>query len=213
MGYKIGVVSQKGGVGKSTLARALAVAYANADWLVKIADLDHSQSTSYQWQQRRIANNIQPEISVEIFGSINHALKQADHFDLYVFDGAPHATSDTLAIAKESDLVLIPTGFSLDDMEPAVILANELVKQRIPANKIAFAFCRTGDSDREHEDARDYLGQTTYQVLPGYMQEKTAFRRASDEGKSAIESQYKGPREQAEQLVQSIIDKLNDLIK
>src|SRR6266568_4114444 len=36
----IAFVSQKGGVGKSTLARALAVAAARAGWIVKLVDLD-----------------------------------------------------------------------------------------------------------------------------------------------------------------------------
>lgn len=36
----IGCISQKGGVGKSTLARLIAREYANSGWNVKIADLD-----------------------------------------------------------------------------------------------------------------------------------------------------------------------------
>ena len=44
--------SQKGGVGKSTLARLVAREYANAGWSVKIADLDVSQGTSFNWQGR-----------------------------------------------------------------------------------------------------------------------------------------------------------------
>lgn len=211
MGFKIGVVSQKGGVGKSTVARALAAAYASHKWDVKIADLDISQSTSYQWQKRRLEAQIEPIVAVECFGTVSQAIKQADNYDAFIFDGAPHATKATLEIANTSDIVVIPTGFALDDMEPAVVLANDLVKNGIPANKIAFAFCRTGDSDREYEDAIAYMGQTPYLVLPGRMQEKTAFRRASDQGKAAIECQYKGPREQADQLVQAIMDRITDL--
>src|SRR4051794_37335074 len=36
----IGVISQKGGVGKSTVARLIAREFAQAGWNVKIADLD-----------------------------------------------------------------------------------------------------------------------------------------------------------------------------
>lgn len=212
MGYKIGVISQKGGVGKSTVARALATAYAKHDWNVKIADLDVSQSTAYQWQKRRLESGIEPTVAVEIFGNVGQAAKQADHYDVMIFDGAPHATKATLAIAQIADIVLIPTGFSLDDMEPAVILANDLRKQGVPVAKIAFVFCRTGDSAKEYQDAHDYLSQTAYTVIDGYMQEKTAIRRASDQGKAAIECQYAGPRTQAENLVQNIINKLNELV-
>jgi ABC-type transport system involved in cytochrome bd biosynthesis fused ATPase/permease subunit len=50
MALIIGVVSQKGGVGKSTIARLIARELAAQDWEVKIADLDISQATSYHWR-------------------------------------------------------------------------------------------------------------------------------------------------------------------
>jgi len=211
MSLKIGVVSQKGGVGKSTLSRAIATAYAAHDWDVKIADMDISQSTSYQWQKRRLVAGIQPVIAVECFATVSQVLKKASDYDLTIFDGAPHATLVTLDIARCSDMIIIPTGFSVDDMEPAVVLANDLTGHGVARDRIAFAFCRTGDSKAEYEDAHTYLGQTPYFILPAMMQEKTAFRRASDAGKSSTETPYKKPRMQAESLVQCIMDRINEL--
>ena len=52
----VGFVSQKGGVGKSTLARALATVAAEAGIKVKIADLDPQQQTIARWEERRAAN-------------------------------------------------------------------------------------------------------------------------------------------------------------
>ncbi|WP_344840358.1 P-loop NTPase, partial [Actinocorallia longicatena] len=49
MGYIIGVVSQKGGVGKSTISRAVATTYAAAGWNVKVADLDINQAFCFSW--------------------------------------------------------------------------------------------------------------------------------------------------------------------
>jgi cellulose biosynthesis protein BcsQ len=54
MGIVIGVVSQKGGVGKSTVARLVAREFAAQNWSVKIADLDISQATSFKWRARRL---------------------------------------------------------------------------------------------------------------------------------------------------------------
>ncbi|OCH60898.1 hypothetical protein A6D98_09875 [Aliivibrio fischeri] len=211
MGRKIGVVSQKGGVGKSTIARALATAFATFEWDVKIADLDINQSTSYQWHKRRLAEKKEPVVAVECFGNVGQALKQADNYDVFIFDGAPHATKATLEIAEVSDMVVIPTGLALDDMEPCVILANDLVKQGINRNKIVFVFCRTGDSKTELKDSFDYMAQTPYKVIEAPLQEKTALRRASDRGLAAIECQYKGPREQAENVIQALMNNLNEL--
>jgi cellulose biosynthesis protein BcsQ len=46
----IALISQKGGVGKSALARLLAVEFLRAGWAVKIADLDTMQGTSTKWE-------------------------------------------------------------------------------------------------------------------------------------------------------------------
>ncbi|MEQ5770040.1 ParA family protein [Halomonas sp. H33-56] len=212
MGYIIGVFSQKGGVGKSTTARAIATTYAKAGWDVKVADLDINQSTSFTWLQRRLANGVEPVVSVETFGTVSHALRNADRYDLTVLDGAPHASKATAEGAKRADLVVLPTQLSLDDLEPQVMLANSLVSDHgVPAKRIAFALSKTGDSQRELEEARDYLSATPYHVLASQIPEKTAFRRAHDGGLSVVESPYKGPRDQADALIQSLIDRLESL--
>src|SRR5271165_3947781 len=118
MATLIGMVSQKGGVGKSTLARLIAREYANAGWTVKIADVDVSQGTSFNWQARRLQHRIEPAIAVERFGTVEQALKQKNHYDLLILDGPPHSTAGTLRIAQEADLLVLPTGLALDDLEP-----------------------------------------------------------------------------------------------
>lgn len=209
MGLLIGVVSQKGGVGKSTIARAIATTYAAADWNVKVADLDINQSTSFTWLQRRLAREVSPVVAVETFGTVAQALRISDAYDLMVMDGAPHASKATAEIGRRADLVVLPTGLSLDDLEPQVILANSLVSDNgVPAKRIAFALSKTGDSPRELDEAREYLAATPYHVLDSQIPEKTAFRRAHDNGLSVVESPYKGPRDQADRLIQAIIDRL-----
>ena len=51
----IAFVSQKGGVGKTTLARALAAVCSHAGLDVMLADLDPRQQTLVHWQQARTA--------------------------------------------------------------------------------------------------------------------------------------------------------------
>ena len=75
MALVIGVVSQKGGVGKSTCARLIAREYAHAGWDVKIADLDVSQGTSFDWHVRRLQQQLEPSVAVERFGTVEQALK------------------------------------------------------------------------------------------------------------------------------------------
>jgi len=57
--------SQKGGVGKSTLARSTAVALACAGRKVLLADFDVEQRTCLRWQAQRQARRLEPTIAVE----------------------------------------------------------------------------------------------------------------------------------------------------
>src|ERR1039458_9868080 len=126
MALIVAMVSQKGGVGKSTLSRLLACAFAGLGWNVKIGDLDIKQSTSFQWRTRRLQNKLEPDVPVEQFGSVTKALALVDQYDMLILDGEPHADSSTRAVAEKSQLVVIPTGLSLDDLNPAVVLAHDL---------------------------------------------------------------------------------------
>ena len=211
MAIVVAFVSQKGGVGKSTLSRLLAREFAAQNWSVKIADLDISQGTSFQWRARRLERQVEPDVPVEQFGSVDKALKIADQYDMLICDGAPHSTSATRAIAQASHLTVIPTGLAVDDLQPAVTLAHDLVKNGVPREKIVFALCKVGDSDTEIEDARAYLEKSGYGILPGSLPEKVGYRRASDEGRALTEARYPSLKERAEELAQAIVDRISQL--
>lgn len=202
----IGVVSQKGGVGKSTIARMLGREYALAGWNVKIADLDIQQGTSFSWQARRLQRGIEPAVAVERFGTVSQAVKAAGPYDIMVLDGPPHATMGTHQIAETSTLVVLPTGLALDDLEPTVLLAHEMVKKGVPAERIVIVFCRVGDSDAELAEARSYVLQAGYQHLRNVLPEKTGFRRASDEGRAPTETRFSSLNERAEAVAQELAD-------
>lgn len=206
MTYIIGIVSQKGGVGKSTLARLLAREVAAGGASVKIADLDIQQGTSFKWASRRAANGVTPEVRVETFANVKTALAEADAFDVYVLDGAPHASKDTREVAQAADLIVIPTGQSLDDLEPSVLLAHDLVRDGIHRDRIAFALCKVSDSAREVDGARAYLAEARYQVLDGEIPFRTGFSIALDQGRAVTETTFRTLAKRADRLAQAIID-------
>jgi chromosome partitioning protein len=210
MAMIVGIVSQKGGVGKSTVARLIAREFAAQDWQVKIADLDISQATSFHWRSRRLQRGLEPDISVEQYGRVEQALKVAEQYDLLILDGAPHATQATLHVAKASHLVILPTGLAIDDLQPGVQLAHELVTH-IPRQQLVFALCRVGISQPEIDEARQYLREAGYTVLTGELPEKAAYRRASDEGRAATETRFASLNRRAEVLAQSVVNRLSSL--
>jgi chromosome partitioning protein len=200
------VVSQKGGAGKSSIARALATAFAAAGWQTEIADMDIDQGTATSWQQRRLKAGVEPTITVRQFGNPAQALSKASACDMLIFDGAPMASKATAVMALAADLVIIPTGLALDDLEPAAALANALVdRDSVPVNRIVFALNQTGTSALEVDEARTYLSKTRFDVLDGAIPKKPAFSRAQDAGLSLIETPFKGPRQQAAQVISAAV--------
>lgn len=200
----IGVVSQKGGVGKSVLCRLIAREYVAAGWHVKIADMDLKQSTVFKWNGRRFDAGIEPSIQVEQFARISQVMKIANGYDLVIVDGAPHSTVMTLEIAKESDLIILPTGTPVDDLEPTIRLAHELKQNGIPANKIILVLCRVGDSKRELEEAIEYIKPTGYYTLPSAIPEKVAFKQALDSGRVLSETPFSTLNEKAQEVIGQI---------
>lgn len=210
MAYIIGVVSQKGGVGKSTISRLIAREYAAAEWDVLLADMDVSQATSFSWNSRRLGAMIEPEIQVMQFSTVDKAMKKAENYDIVIFDGAPHATRATLQIALNSDLIILPTGNSFEDLEVQVKLAHELVDNHIDAKKLSFVRSRVGSSTRENDEVQRYLERTSYNIINGYIPEKTGYRTALVEGKTLVETSHPPLNERAEVVVQSIINRLEN---
>jgi chromosome partitioning protein len=186
---------------------------ANAGWKVKIADLDVSQGTSFNWHGRRLQSEIEPVIAVERFGTVDQAVKAAADFDLMIIDAPPNSTASTLRIARAADIVILPTGLSLDDMQPSVLLAHELVKKGVGKARIAFALCRVGESHVEVHESQTYIAEAGYKVLAGAIPEKIAYRRASDEGRALTETRFPTLNQRADKLAQSIIDLVSKLQK
>jgi chromosome partitioning protein len=203
----IAFVSQKGGVGKSTLTRALAREAAHGGLKTKIADLDTQQGTSVDWHRTRLNAGIKPEVAAEAFASADQALKAAGHYELLIIDGPARTSRGTLEIARVADLVVQPTGASVDDLRPAVREFHALVQAGIPKAKLTFALNRIGTAAEEAE-ARAYIAEAGYNALNGCLLERPAYRKAQNTGHAVTETSYAGLNAKADALIQALIDKV-----
>jgi chromosome partitioning protein len=183
----VGFVSQKGGTGKSTLARALAAIVAHAGLRVKVADLDSAQETVLLWEKLRDESQTNPPIIVEAFGSAAEAIESADDGELLIIDAPAHANRGTLEIAQAATLIVQPSGASIDDLRPAVLLFHELVQAGIPRERLVVALSRIL-SESEEERARAYIEAAGYEVLQGCVPERIAYREAHNRGHAVTET-------------------------
>lgn len=210
MAYYIGVVSQKGGVGKSTISRLIAREYTLAGWETLVADMDVNQATTYRWNARRLGREIEPNISVQQFASVPQALKAGDKYDLIVFDGSPAASRETEQIAKNCQLIVLPTSESFEDLEPQVHLANELASQGANLDKIVFVLCRVGKSESQIREAQEYISRTPFKLIEGYIEDKPAWKTALLEGRTLNETTYDTLNSKAALVAQSIANEFDN---
>ncbi|WP_276122702.1 ParA family protein [Pararhizobium qamdonense] len=205
----IACLSQKGGVGKSTIARLLARTFASADWSVKICDFNTNQLTSVDWVALRMNSGIEPTIDAQPMSSVKKL--KSEPYDLLVIDGKPDSDVTSLEAARVADLVVIPTGLTYDDLKPQAGFGNELIAKGVARNKILFVLNKTTESDVATRDAMTFLRAQGFEVAETDLATKTGYQMAQNIGFSIAETKYPTLNERADTLAAEIVDKLNTL--
>ncbi|MGF1903545.1 ParA family protein [Aliivibrio salmonicida] len=201
----ISFLSQKGGVTKSTLARSIAVAFAENSWSVHIADMDWQQQTSCKWSERRDQKEVKPSITTSAHRRVESALKCEESYNLLVIDGRPAADQDSIVIAKASTLVVLPTGTSLDDLEPQLHLANDLRMNGITTDKIIFLINKS-PTDSETNNATETIKAWGFNVCETAISFKAGYSSAQDQGLSITETRYPSLNKLTTKAIQEIVD-------
>ena len=116
-------------------------------------------------------------------------------------------------MAQSSDLILLPTGYSLDDLEPQIGVAYELEAAGIAPEKIKLVFCRAKGSDTEDADARSYIKRARLTVLEPVMPEMASIRQAHAEGLAASEVPFPSLRERSQAVARAISEELAAFMK
>lgn len=209
----ISFLNQKGGVGKSTLARAVAVEFVKNQWDVHLADMDNSQRTSTLWAQEREQNARGVCFSVATYNNIQTAIKATSNYDLTVIDGTAYADKSTIEAAKVSDLVVIPTGITVDDLRASLGLAQELtLKAGLSKSAIMFVVVKVPDNgDKEAMATKKSIAEWGYNVANGWLPYKTSYGQAMDEGRTITETRFKPLNEKADRLIQSIAERATEM--
>jgi chromosome partitioning protein len=206
MGYVVPFMNNKGGTGKSVLARAYAVEAARAGVSVLIADLDDVQRTSKHWADHRKSNGLTPEIRVEI-ATPRSAYDMIDQANVLIIDAPGWTDRETLKITRWSTFCVIPSRANrMDDLSETVRLLHTLKAQGIEDWRFGVAFnaLRAATAAEDDRDARAFLAEAGFEALPGFVRDLKAYEVALLEGKAITETPDKGLNEEAYQLVNGI---------
>lgn len=198
-------VGQKGGVGKSTLARILAVAAARENHKVLIGDFDLEQLTCVEWSAMRMRHGIEPEIDARAFKSLKKLRKTVVGYDLVVVDTRGLADELTHDVSMESDVVFLPTGTSMDDLRPTLALARRLGQTRAVSHKIVFVLSKTGRSERLIEQAEMTVLEAGFDVLNAVWPDRDGFQLDLDAGRAGSESSNPHLRQTAQKIESALL--------
>jgi len=185
----IAIISQKGGVGKTTLAVHLAVASTTAGKNTAIIDLD-PQASSTKWGDRREA-----ELPVVI---PVHTLRLPNEIDrvrstggeVLFIDTAPHSDAAILAAARAADLVIVPCQPNILDIE-AIQNSIELIKVAAPPLFVVLNCVAPAGSEADEAEAA-IREMYDVEVCPTRFTKRVAYSRSLAFGQTAAEFEPEG---------------------
>lgn len=179
----LAIVSQKGGVGKTTLATALAVQAARDGKRTVVFDLDPQASASF-WKDTRQDELV--AITAIPSARLAHLLKAAGEAgcDLAIIDTPPFSKDIAYEAAQHADFVLLPTRPAVLDVM-AMTRSIELVRHYDKPFAAVLTFCPP--SAREIEDTLSVISQLKAEVCPVRIGNRIAYSRAQQTGRAAQE--------------------------
>ncbi|WP_444919334.1 AAA family ATPase (plasmid) [Microbulbifer sp. CnH-101-G] len=211
-GKVIGVANTKGGVGKSTVAIHLGVAFSRNDCKVFIADTDDSTKTTRNWKEDAAAQAASqgeeysgPEVvKVESPDTLRKAIPLLrQKYDIIIIDGAAMGDAMIGAIIEVSDLVISPCNSNINTLRHALNTVELASRHRAsfgnPVSGVLFSNIKT--NTRLYKDRRADA-EAVAPVFDGFITNSTRVDEAMDMGGTV----WDFPRESA-----TVIKQFNDL--
>jgi chromosome partitioning protein len=199
----ISFVSQKGGVGKSTLARLFAVGAAHRGHKTLLADFDLEQLTCVEWNATRMRNSVEPEIDARPFKSLKKLHRSEEEIDIVVADTRGLADAVTRELAEDSRVVFLPTGTSSDDLRPTLALARKLAKQGAEG-RIVIVLSKVGRSEKQLAHAIAAIEESGFELLAEHWPLRDGFQSELDAGRAGREAHNPYLREIAERMEKAL---------
>lgn len=184
----VGVISQKGGVGKTTLATALAVAAERRGKTAAVFDLDPQASAAF-WKDTRQGET--PAVIAVPSARLQHMLRTAaiSGCDLAIIDAPPFAKDIAFEAAQHAHFVLIPTRPAVLDVM-AMTKTLELVRHYAKPAAVVLTFCPP--QGREVTDTEEAVRQMDASLCPVRIHNRVAYSRAQQTGLTAEELEPDG---------------------
>lgn len=190
----VGVLNQKGGVGKTTLSVNLAACLARTGARVLLIDAD-PQGSSLDWAAARQG---EPLFSVVGFprATIHKEIAQLGQgYDHIIIDGPPRVTDLARSAIMASDIVVIPVQPSPYDIWAAEEVVKLITEARVYKENIKSVFVvnRKITNTAIGRDVREALAAYPIHVLDASVAQRVVFAEAAAQGQAIFEIDPTGP--------------------
>ncbi|MBD3895991.1 AAA family ATPase [Halomonas sp. ML-15] len=189
----IGVLNQKGGVGKTTLSVNIAAALARTGKRVLLIDAD-PQGSALDWAAAREENPLFAVVGLPKPSIHKELAVVGEGYDAIVIDGPPRVTDLARSAIMASDIVLIPVQPSPYD----IWAADEVVKLVQEASvfkenlKSVFVINRKIANTAIGRDVREALEAYELPTLEASIIQRVSFAEAAAAGKAIYEQDRDG---------------------
>lgn len=184
----LSLISQKGGVGKTTLATAIAVAASNDGKQVALFDLDDQASACFWSDIRESELPAVKDVKAVRLSVYLQSMQQAG-CDLVVIDCPPVHRDIALEAAAPADFVLIPTKPDLFDIR-SMQMTVKLIATLNKLSSVVLTFCPPNGP--EVPGAREAIKQIGATLCPIEVGLRKSYARAQQTGRSAQEFEPNG---------------------
>ncbi len=173
----IAVTSEKGGVGKSTLAVHLAGAIAERGLRVTLVDEDGRVGSSLGWARRG------PGLPFEVLEPDEVKPKAVRDLDALIIDteGRPRR-KELRELSERADTILVPSGVSTLELESTLSLADFLTREGGARRKLKVVLTRVPPNSRAGDRAREDLREAGLTVCNTLVRQYASYLRAAELG-------------------------------
>jgi chromosome partitioning protein len=215
---KIAITNLKGGVGKTTIAINLAVAFTQRGKKVCIIDTDQKQHSSIEWAGIRPEERALIQVVAMGQNQINNKILSdfEEKFDIVLLDGTPQLSELATRTILVSDILVIPISPSIFDFrafESFFKLVSEMNENRSAAGLQEVTSClvlnRVNQSANIAKEIGEALSEYNIPLLKTRLVNRTAYAETASDGIGVMEGKDKKAKEE----FSIFTDEIEEIIK